>query len=614
MNFYILDVEVYPEWFTIGYKKYEGDRFTIRSDENTHDLVKLRNLMSNKNNVIVGYNIKGYDLPLIHSILTNFESGDSVEMLCEKAFNYSEQIVNKMVKSSFPYSMCSFTDLKDDLIIGHRLKEYESNRGLAIDETPVPFGKRNLTKEQKDLIVEYNMRDLDATEDLLTTRMQYVNSKINMAEMYNENPYELLKYTIASCGAKVLTTRQSVADNIYLSIPIKYSVDPRIRDYVYGNLPLYFIGSFTDYDKLTRSSDREKEFALFNNAVTIGLGGGHSVHTTNNASKDTVLYIEEEAGMVFLNVDVDSYYPSEAVEFGWQSRSSKDDTLYPKMLAKKRELSPLVKKGLGGEKMAREVLTVKNIINAYTGALKNEFNTLYDPQQNVNICLTGQLLLFSLANEFHIKGSGKIKIIQTNTDGIVIKFPVALSALVKNLIANWQKVTNLKFDATRIKRMWQKNVNNYILEDANGGYKNKGAWLGFKPNPLRNLSFNIINKAVFNYLTASTPLETTIRGETNPLMFMYTVKTGGGYNKTVLSTLKKNIDYGFVNRIYASVDRMNSGRLYKIKGSSRSLVPNCPEFAKVHNQAVTTIPTDIDYAYYINEARVTLNRLSRVDL
>ena len=24
-----------------------------------------------------------------------------------------------------------------------------------------------------------------------TTRMQYVNSKINMAEMYNENPYEL---------------------------------------------------------------------------------------------------------------------------------------------------------------------------------------------------------------------------------------------------------------------------------------------------------------------------------------------------------------------------------------------------------------------------------------
>ena len=61
---------------------------------------------------------------------------------------------------------------------------------------------------------------------------------------------------------------------------------------------------------------------------------------------------------------------------------------------------------------------IKLILNATYGAMKNQYNELFDPYRATSMCYLGQLLLTALAIRLHDIG---VTIIQTNTDGILTK-------------------------------------------------------------------------------------------------------------------------------------------------------------------------------------------------
>jgi hypothetical protein len=51
--------------------------------------------------------------------------------------------------------------------------------------------------------------------------------------------------------------------------------------------------------------------------------------------------------------------------------------------------------------------------------MKNKYNALYDEYNASSLCYLGQLLLAALSNKLY--NLGNVKIIQTNTDGIIVK-------------------------------------------------------------------------------------------------------------------------------------------------------------------------------------------------
>lgn len=83
---------------------------------------------------------------------------------------------------------------------------------------------------------------------------------------------------------------------------------------------------------------------------------------------------------------------------------------------------------------------MKIVINANYGAMKDQYNPLYDPLMSNNVCLAGQLLLLDLIE----KVEPYAKLIQSNTDGIFLKVDKEEDiSIIKQVAAEWEKEQDL---------------------------------------------------------------------------------------------------------------------------------------------------------------------------
>ncbi len=73
--------------------------------------------------------------------------------------------------------------------------------------------------------------------------------------------------------------------------------------------------------------------------------------------------------------------------------------------------------------------------------MKSEFNTLFDPKQANNICINGQIILTQLVLEL----APYCQLIQSNTDGIVVKYKEADYDKVVDIVTNFGKRFGLTF-------------------------------------------------------------------------------------------------------------------------------------------------------------------------
>ena len=61
------------------------------------------------------------------------------------------------------------------------------------------------------------------------------------------------------------------------------------------------------------------------------------------------------------------------------------------------------------------------MLNALSGAMKDETNVAYDPRNNNCMCINGQLMLLDLIE--HLEVVPGLELIQSNTDGLIIWIP-----------------------------------------------------------------------------------------------------------------------------------------------------------------------------------------------
>ncbi|HBG0964467.1 TPA: hypothetical protein KPF84_003801, partial [Clostridioides difficile] len=309
----------------------------------------------------------------------------------------------------------------------------------------------------------------------------------------------------------------------------------------------------------------------------------------------------------FLHVDVNSFYPSLMIRYNYHSRNIKNPQkyveIYDKNLQLKKEKSPLRP-------------AYKLAVNKTYGGMKDKNNNLYDPRQANNVCVSGQLLLLDLIEKLE----GYCKLIQSNTDGLIVKLnTIDDYELIDDICYEWEQRTGMGLGFDVYTKIFQKDVNNYLVITEDGEVEAKGLYI----KDLGNLDYDlpIINKALKNYMVNNTPIEETINKCNDLIEFQKIVKISskyshGLYSPTIEGKTKKVFIGGKILndkcfRVFASKNK-NDGGIYKVKNKEKNpeKFANTPDKCFIENGSVIgkKVPRKLDKTWYIDLANERLKQ------
>lgn len=490
-------------------------------------------------------------------------------------------------------------DIRDDMQQGLSLKAIEGHLGLNIEETNVSFViDRQLTRVELLETIQYCKHDVDTAEHLIKLRKGYLDGKIALGRMKDIPDTKAMYATNAKITAMFLDAK-----------PRKWSDE---REYQYpANLNrerippkvLEFFEKIHDESIPSEKLFKMKLNIFVNDCEFVyGFGGVHGAIPT---------YREEEQGTrIIRNYDVASLYPSLMIYCGYTSRNIESAAFYEKVYHDR-----LAAKASGDKKTAN---TLKLCLNTTYGAMLNKYNGLHDPLMGRSVCISGQLFLTELACGY-LAECKTVKIIQINTDGVMISFDKSEYDKVRAVNAEWEKRTKFTLEEDNIRKVVQKDVNNYIIIKEDGSTKVKGGYLsyGISAAGAWNINNNatIIKKAVAEYLANGVPVEDTILGCDDIFEFQLIAKAGAKFKEAYHIVDGKKIPVQKVNRVYATKDE-RYGTLGKVKTvvceddkdeQTRSQkIESLPEHCIIDNDNHLTI-ADVDKDFYIAVAKKRIN-------
>ena len=287
---------------------------------------------------------------------------------------------------------------------------------------------------------------------------------------------------------------------------------------------------------------------------------------------------------------------------GYTSRNIPKPQIYADMLEQR------MKAKKSGDTATANAL--KLVANTTYGAMLNKYNDLCDPLMGRSVCITGQLFLLELAN--HLRAECKtLKIVQLNTDGIMVSFDDGEYTKVLSITKEWQERTGFELEEDKIKAIYQKDVNNYVEIPYEGKPKIKGGYLvrGIAPAGAFNINNNatIVAKAIVDYFTRGIEVETTIGECTDIFQFQMIAKAGAKYREAYHIVDGEQQPVQRVNRVYATADE-RYGKLFKVKAENDATakIEMLPEHCIIDNDNQLTIDK-VDKSWYIELAKKRIN-------
>jgi hypothetical protein len=287
---------------------------------------------------------------------------------------------------------------------------------------------------------------------------------------------------------------------------------------------------------------------------------------------------------------------------GYTSRNIPDPKIYADML----ETRMAAKKS--GDMATANAL--KLVANTTYGAMLNKYNDLFDPLMGRSVCITGQLFLLELANHLRFE-CNSLRIVQLNTDGIMVSFDKNEYDKVLAITGEWQERTGFELEEDKIKSITQKDVNNYIEIPCEGKPKIKGGYLvrGIAPAGAFNVNNNapIVSTAIIEHFVNNIPAELTINACDDIFQFQIIAKAGAKYKEAYHLVDGEKVPVQKVNRIYATADE-RYGKLYKVKAENDSTakIESLPEHCIIDNDNKLTIDK-VDRSFYIDLAKKRIN-------
>ena len=589
MRWFTYDTEVFAHDFIVVFKDKKTGEYAVFHNDN----IGVKNFMT-EDAIYCGFNTKGYDQYILKAICGDF-TPEEVKQVNDWVIGGGQGWQCPSLQGMF--FRFNNVDIMDDMQMGLSLKAIEGHLGkMSIEETEVDFNlDRPLTEEEIALTIKYCKHDVDATEKITDIRKNYLKNKIYLGGLKDIDHTKALAMTNAKLTAAYLD-----AHNI-LSVE-EMGMDE--REYKYPeNLRRQYIPQevFDFFDRLYDKNIPDDE--LFKSKlnitvgdcpVTLGFGGIHGAIPFHQE--------EEINGRLIRNYDVASYYPHLMVYYGYTSRNIPNPQIYADML----ETRMRAKKS--GDKATANAL--KLVANTTYGAMLNKYNDLYDPLKGRSVCITGQLFLLELSRHL-IAECSTLRIVQLNTDGIMVSFDESEYDKVLSITKEWEQRTRFELEEDRIKRIVQKDVNNYVEIPYEGEPKIKGGYLvrGIAPAGAFNINNNatIVAKAIVEYFVNGTPPEETINACNDIFAFQLIAKAGSKYKEAYHLVDGERESVQKVNRVYASKDP-KYGQLFKVKAENDATakIESLPEHCIIDNSNKLTIDS-VDKAWYIELAKKRIN-------
>lgn len=591
-DIFIFDCEVFAHDWLFVFKEIATGEYTVIHNDNDAVVAFME-----RNPFLGGFNNKHYDNFILKGVmcgLTPEQIKEINDLIIVEEVNGWDIPVLREYRIYFD----SF-DLMDDCQVGLSLKAIEAHLGIPIEETEVDFNiTHRLSEKELQETIYYCKYDVDATEKLYHLRQAYLKNKVTLGKARNLTDRQAMYMTNAKLTSVYLKAQK----------PEKPWNDERNYQYPEKLLRQYIPQEVFDFfDRM--KDDRIPNDELFSSKLeimvgvcpcTIAYGGIHGAIPT---------YVEEATETrTIRNKDVASYYPHLMTLMGYCSRNMPspkmfEDTLEERVAAKK-----------AGDKATANAL--KLVLNTTYGAMLNgkdgtAFNDLYDPLMGRSVCISGQLFLLELS-EHLIAECPTLKIIQLNTDGIMVSFDHEDEAKYQEITQEWQDRTGFELEEDFIRKIVQKDVNNYVEVPADGGEpKVKGGQLvrGIAPAGAFNINNNavVVARAIKQYFIDGTPPEETIAASENILDFQLIAKAGGKYSQCYHLVGGEKVIVQKVNRVYAVSDK-SKGTVYKTHAVTGrdAKVAGLPTHCAIDNNNNLSIEV-VDRKWYVKLAKKYIN-------
>lgn len=599
---YTYDIETYPNTFTfrsthvVSKTKYCYEISDRRDDRLA--LFQFLEYLRSTDSRFVGFNNIWFDWEVVQWLYENPYA--TVSQIYDKAM--------KRIKGDNSYPMWPDRRLvkQIDLLKIHHfdnmakatsLKALEiAMRMESVEDLPFPVGTI-LTDEQKDVLLEYNDHDDEATGDFYIASYDMIKFREELTEKYGK---DFMNHNDTKIGAEVFITelekagikcyeynsrgkrvpRQTPRSSINLAecilpyVNLEHPAFVMVMNYLKAQTIKQTKGVFNDIvcsDEMVRWMDPKKVKVWLKGAkkprrlchlkptddVTGAKYVAVSLHCRINefnyefgtgglhASLRREIVCANES-MILYDWDYASWYPNISIKnniypehLGIEYCTISDELFHQRLRIGKKST-------IGG--------AIKLALNGTYGNSNSEFSPFFDPMYTMKITINGQLSLCMTVEQL-IKVPG-LKMIQCNTDGITFYSPVEYQEHIE-AIRRWSMdVTRVELEEVRYSRFFIRDVNNYIAEYEKGyydeskpqsRYKRKGAY-EYKREWHKDHSSLVVVKAVEAHLIRGEDIASFIFSHADPFDFMIRGKVNrdaslnlvyqNGYSKKTANTIR----------------------------------------------------------------------------
>ena len=596
-DWFFFDIECYSNYFLVSFKSklharvvyfemYEGQAL---------DYAKLAWIV--KNYCLVGFNSRAYDMPMLQVALGGATCGE-LKLLSDRIIEDEEPVWQLIKHMPTGDEAPNHIDLIEVAPLDASLKLY-GGRLHARTMWDLPFAPSAvLTREQMAIVCKYCINDLDLTEALYYGLGEQIALRAALSVEYSKDLRSLSDAQIAESvitgelrkrGVKI--DRVDVAPGTVLKYKAPDFVKFR-KPYMVRVLKLIesleFVVSEAGYCEAPKELE-DLIVEIADGRYQMGMGGLHSC-------EEQTAHIADKSFRL-IDRDVASYYPAIILNC----------KLYPLHLGPNflDVYRAIVDRRLAAKRAKNKVVadSLKITINGTFGKLGSKWSALYSPDLMFKVTITGQLGLLMLIERLEL---GQIRVVSANTDGVVTKVPLCLENAAEAIVKEWERETGFATEEAEYAALYSRDINNYIAIKKDGSTKNKGAfanpWADTTPSIFRmhkNPTTTVCIEAVEKYLRDESSLEESIKGCSDVRKFISIRTVRGG-------AVKNGVYLGKAIRWYYAVD-CEGEIIYASSGNAVAKTTGAKPIMTLPSE----LPSDVDYAWYVQEAMRMLKDLGR---
>lgn len=446
-----------------------------------------------------------------------------------------------------------------------------------LQDMPIHHETMIHTQEELDMIIEYNINDVESTKAILHKSKSEINLRKDLTNAYGIPLYNASEPRIAKDLFLYFLVQKTKMNKWDLKNSktkrVMITVDDIILPYIKFKTP-EFNGLLTMFQELIIFPDQTK--GGFKHSVNyhgmrtdFGLGGVHGARSSS--------VYEATEGMTIMTSDVTSFYPNLAIRNNWAPAHLPKQAFVEQYEWFFDERKKIPKKDPRN-------YVYKIILNSTYGLSNDKYCYLYDPQFTMQITVNGQLSLMMLYEMIQEEIPGAIPLMQ-NTDGLETIIAKKHIPKYMEICERWEKLTNLNLEHEKYQKLILADVNNYIAinkykevdkqkyhdlkkDKSRDLFKEKDGkfyWAGTKDKGRfeidkalhKNKSNKIVTLALFDYFVHDVPPETTLSNNKNIFDYCSGKKIRGAWQfktehiedgKHVVEDQQKTIRYYISNK------------------------------------------------------------------